>query len=105
MFSLILISKNALGGGSVLDLGVYNIQFCQFIFREEPKSIKATGTLNGDGVDLEMSAELKYSGNKVGKIRSSLIETLSNTAKIVGTKGTMTVSCDFIAFFMMCDLL
>lgn len=81
-----------MGGGSVLDLGVYNVQFCQFVFREEPTSIKATGKLNDDGVDLECQAVLNYGGNKVGKIRSSLIETLNNTAKIIGTKGTMIVS-------------
>lgn len=90
-FLAIFYRKKALGGGSVLDLGVYNVQFCQFVFRQEPKSIKATGKLNDDGVDLEMSAELNYGNNRVGKIRSSLIETLSNTAKIIGTKGTMIV--------------
>lgn len=79
-----------MGGGSVLELGVYPIQFTQFIFQNEPKSIKAKGTLNDDGIDLEMSAELNYDGNKVGEISSSGLVTPNNTAIIVGTKGTMT---------------
>lgn len=84
--------KKSLGGGSVLELGVYPIQFCQFIFREEPKSIKATGILNDDGIDLEMKAELNYGGNKIGKISSSGLVDPNNTATIIGTKGTMTVN-------------
>lgn len=80
-----------MGGGTVLDLGVYTIQFCQWIFQKEPVSIKATGTVNDDGVDMDVVAELHYGNNKVAKMRTSFLENLSNTAKIVGTKGTMTV--------------
>lgn len=82
----------ALGGGTVLDLGVYTTQFCQFVFEQEPISIKASGKLNDDGVDVEMTAELKYGNDRVARMRTSFLELLSNEAKIVGTKGTMTVS-------------
>lgn len=80
-----------LGGGTVLDMGVYTIQACQWVFQQEPKSIKATGILNDEGVDLEMSAELHYGDNKVAKIKTSALNQLSNAAKIVGTKGQITV--------------
>lgn len=80
-----------MGGGTVLDLGVYTTQFCQWIFREEPKSIKATGKLNEDGVDLEMSAELYYDNDKVAKMRTSATANYENVAKIIGTKGMMKV--------------
>lgn len=83
--------RRDLGGGSLLDLGIYAIIYCQFVFQQEPKSITATGTLNADGVDLEMSGELNYGNNKVGKIKSSVVKTLNNTAKIIGTKGQITV--------------
>lgn len=76
-----------------MDLGVYTIIYCQFVFRQEPVSIAATATLNEDGVDLEMSGEIRYGDNKVGKIKSSVVKTLSNSAKIIGTKGTITVNC------------
>lgn len=81
-----------MGGGSLLDLGIYAIIYCQFVFQQEPKSITATGTLNADGVDLEMSGELNYGNKKVGKIKSSVVKTLNNTAKIIGTKGQITVN-------------
>lgn len=83
--------KKALGGGTVMDLGVYAIQFCQFVFEQEPLSIQATGLLNDEGVDIEATAELKYGNNRVAKIKTSFLKTLSDDAKVVGTKGTMTV--------------
>lgn len=87
-----VIRRKDLGGGTVLDLGVYTTQFCQWIFREEPKSIKATGELNENGVDLSMEAELNYGDDKVARMRTSATETFENVAKIVGTNGTMTVN-------------
>lgn len=83
--------KMELGGGTILDMGVYAIQACQWVFQEEPKSIKATGILNDEGVDVDMSAELKYGENKVGRIKTSALHQLTNAAKIVGTKGQITV--------------
>lgn len=81
-----------MGGGTLLDLGVYTIQICQWAFEQEPKSIKATGKLNSEGVDSEMQAELSYGDNKVGRIITSGLRTQNNTAKIVGTKGTIEVN-------------
>lgn len=81
-----------MGGGTVLDLGVYTIQVCQWAFQSEPISIEATGILNKDGVDSEMTAELKYGDNKVGKIKTSGLKTQENRAIIVGSKGKMTVN-------------
>lgn len=83
--------KKDLGGGTVLDLGVYAIQFCQWIFQQVPKSITVTGTLNEEGVDDEVLAEISYGENKVGKFKISALSTLSNTAKVIGTKGQITV--------------
>lgn len=75
-----------------MDLGVYTIIYCQFVFQQEPLSVIATGALNKDGVDLEMCGEIRYADNKIGKIKSSVVKTLSNTAKIIGTKGQITVN-------------
>lgn len=83
--------KKELGGSTTADMGIYAIQLCQWIFQKVPKSVKAIGKLNEDGVDIEMIAELKYGDNKVGRVRSSLITTWPHEATIVGTKGTITV--------------
>lgn len=70
---------------------MYPIHLCQWVFQQEPKSIKATGILNDDGVDIEMNAELHYGDNKVGRVRSSITTTCPHEATIVGTKGTIKV--------------
>lgn len=87
-----------MGGGTTLDIGVYAIQFCQFVYEQEPISIQATGVLNDDEVDVEVIAELKYSNNGVAKIKTSFLERFSNEAKIVGTNGTMRVCLYFSIF-------
>ena len=52
-----------LGGGSVLDLGVYCVYFLQMIFQgQRPTSVKASGHLNKDQVDHSVSAVLTYPG-------------------------------------------
>lgn len=97
--------KKDLGGGTILDLAVYTIQICQWAFQQAPKSIKATGKLNNDGVDIEMTAEITYGNDKVGKIKTSAIETLSNTTKIAGTKGQITVNFTLLHFFVSFQLI
>lgn len=81
-----------MGGGTVLDLGVYTIQVSQWAFREPPKSIKATGELNEEGCDLAMKAELTYPNGGKSFIETSAKSVLDNTATIIGTKGQITVS-------------
>lgn len=85
------IRQKELGGGTVLDLGVYGIQLLQWVFRSAPTSIHATAKLNDEGVDVEVIAELAYGADRVGKLKTSALETLLNTATIIGTKGQITV--------------
>lgn len=73
-------------------MGVYSIQLCQWVFQKEPISIEATGILNDDGVDFESFVQLNYGDNNVGKIKTSVINTFVNGAKITGTNGTLTVN-------------
>lgn len=89
-----------MGGSATMEFGVYLLQFCQWVFQTEPKLVKATGTLNDDGVDFEMTAELSYGENKVAIIKTSSLKMLSNAGTIVGTNGTITVN-SVIFFFVL----
>lgn len=91
--------KKELGGGTVLDLGVYVIQLSQWVFQQAPKSIKASGTLNANGVDVDMQAEIQYGTDEVAHISTSALKKLSNTAIIRGTKGEITVTANFTRNF------
>lgn len=79
-----------LGGGTILDLGVYTLQFQQFIFDGiTPLKVIASGHLNDDGVDDSVSAILTYPDGKTAVISTSSLATLPNEAIVVGTKGTV----------------
>lgn len=80
-----------MGGGTILDLGVYTIQVALWCFREPPKEIHATGKLNEDGVDMEINATLVFSGNRKAIIKTSALGVLENKATVTGTKGSITV--------------
>lgn len=82
-------STKELGGGTVLDLGVYVIQLCQWCFGRPPTAIAATGQLNEDGCDVAMQAELTYSDGGSARIATSALQELTNVAVIRGTKGTI----------------
>lgn len=44
------VNKKELGGGTVLDLGVYSVFYSQLVMgQERPEKIVATGHLNDDG--------------------------------------------------------
>lgn len=82
------ITKKELGGGTILDLGIYCLQFACLVYGNEmPESIKASGVVNENGVDMSMSATLFYKGDRTATIMSHGLVTLPNEAYICGTKG------------------
>lgn len=84
------LDSKELGGGTILDLGVYTIQAALWAFREAPLEVTATGKLNTEGVDTEVEAVLKFT-NGVTHLKTSALEELDNTFTIKGTKGTIKV--------------
>lgn len=86
------VNKKSLGGGTILDLGVYCLQFLCMIFNNKmPHMIKATGFVNEDGVDVSTSTTLLYNENITATILTHSLVTLSNEACIYGEKGTIRV--------------
>lgn len=81
-----------LGGGTILDLGVYGLQFACMVFNNEmPHTIKASGCLNEEGVDVSTSTTLQYKGNRTATIVTHSLADMPNEAYIIGTKGTIHV--------------
>ncbi len=82
-----------LGGGGLLDLGVYPIAFSQMMLGENPTEIKAVGTINDTGVDSAVAVNLKYKDGAVARLFSSIEFTGSREAIIYGTDGTIKIPC------------
>ncbi|XP_070692990.1 trans-1,2-dihydrobenzene-1,2-diol dehydrogenase [Pempheris klunzingeri] len=84
--------QKELGGGAVLDLGIYCLQFiCMVYDGERPESVQATGVCLDTGVDETVVVSLRFSRNRLATFTCSMRVQLSNEAVIVGTKGTIRV--------------
>ncbi|KAL3284607.1 hypothetical protein HHI36_018761 [Cryptolaemus montrouzieri] len=86
------LTNKQFGGGAILDLGVYCLQFQQFVFRGfQPTKIVASGELTEHGVDATSSALISYPGGKLVSLTCSAEVKLSNEGIIYGTKGTIKI--------------
>ncbi|XP_058120625.1 trans-1,2-dihydrobenzene-1,2-diol dehydrogenase-like [Anopheles ziemanni] len=82
----------SLGGGTVLDLGVYTIQVCLWAFGgKAPTKILASGVTNEEGVDLEVTAELHFPGGGIARMKTSALKQLNNEAVVKGSKASITL--------------
>lgn len=79
-----------LGGGSLLDLGIYPV-FLSLLLLGKPNSVKAIGKLSPEGVDEACSILLHYKNGTHAVLESSLVSTLDIPAEIVGDKGIIKI--------------
>ncbi|KAF7287898.1 hypothetical protein GWI33_000245 [Rhynchophorus ferrugineus] len=86
------IKNKDLGGGAILDLGIYILQFQQFVFRGlKPVKVLASGHLNDGGVDDSASAILTYPNGKTAVVTCNATAQMTNEGVIIGTKGTIRI--------------
>lgn len=86
------LAERKMGGGALLDLGIYCLQFVFMVFNgERPESIQATGHCIDTGVDGTAVLVLKFSGNRLAICTCSITVMLTNDAVITGTKGNIKV--------------
>lgn len=82
-----------LGGGALLDLGVYPLAFAHWA-AGSPKQVHATGTLTATGVD-EMVSISGLSGRTVYAVQTGLGARSSVEAHVLGTRGKIDVDSWF----------
>lgn len=86
------LHKKELGGGSILDLGVYTVQLAQLVYGGDQPRVTASGHLGKEGCDESASISLTYSGGRTATLVTHSRVNLPNEAVIIGTKGTMKLS-------------
>ena len=79
-----------LGGGALLDLGVYVVSFAQMVLGT-PDSVTATGSRFETGVDAEASLLLGYADGRSATLMTSLRNALPGQARVYGTAGWIDV--------------
>ncbi len=80
----------ALGGGSLLDLGIYPV-FLAHLLLGKPSTIKSIGTLSPEGVDEACSVLLHFKSGQQAILESSLLAQTDMPAEITGEKGTIKI--------------
>jgi predicted dehydrogenase len=79
-----------LGGGSLLDIGIYPLFLCTQLLGR-PVRVTAAGSLSPTGSDETCHAVLQYEGGRSAVISSTLACQTSLTAEIAGTEGMIRI--------------
>lgn len=80
-----------LGGGALLDLGIYPLTFAQLIFDDFPQSVQTRAVLGRTGVDETSSYLLEFEGGKTAVLSASVRSASPHQGIIIGSKGYITV--------------
>ncbi len=79
-----------LGGGALLDLGVYVVSFAQMLLGT-PQRVVATGSVFPSGVDAEVGLLLGYDDGRAATLLASLRQAMPGQARVFGTAGWIDV--------------
>jgi predicted dehydrogenase len=84
------VFRHSLGGGSMLDLGVYPISFSQMLLGD-PVRVTTQGSLESSQVDAEFSMLLEFTEGRTATVMCSLHSPMPGHARIFGTQGWIDV--------------
>lgn len=76
----------ALGGGALLDLGVYPVHLATCLLGA-PDAVAAVASIGPTGVDLDTAVSLRWASGSVATAQASLTTWLPMTGVVVGTEG------------------
>jgi predicted dehydrogenase len=82
----------SLGGGALLDAGVYPVSFASMVFGgKRPRKISGTMTLGETGVDEESAALIEWGAHKTAFVSSAISLSTLNDLWIYGTEGSVNL--------------
>ncbi|MEU0968104.1 Gfo/Idh/MocA family oxidoreductase [Streptomyces sp. NPDC005917] len=84
----------ALGGGALLDLGVYPVSFAQLLLGE-PDGLSARAVLSEEGVDLQTGALLSWESGALATVHCSIVGGTGTTASVTGSLGRIDIPDGF----------
>lgn len=85
--------KKAMGGGPLMDLGVYPINAARYLFRDEPIEVTGIGINSGDPRFAEVhegaTGVLRFPGDRLAVFTCSFGAAAADAYQIVGTEGQL----------------
>jgi predicted dehydrogenase len=85
------ITDASLGGGALLDLGVYGLNFASMVLGNDVTNISAVSKMGDGGTDMQDSITLSYRDGQIAVITCSAMACGSNKAFIYGSNGHIEV--------------
>lgn len=79
-----------MAGGSLLDVGIYGLNFAAIFLGDNPESITSFSDVV-DGVDLQTNVLIKYPNGAIASVSSAINVTKPETGYIYGTKGSIAL--------------
>ncbi len=84
----------AMGGGALLDVGVYGVNLARWMFRAEPESVYAYAVYGETGIDLTTVGVLRFPGGRIATIEASFATAHQQAISLIGTAGTVEIAHD-----------
>ena len=81
----------ALGGGGLLDVGIYPISYAAMIFDSQPATISSRARIGETGVDEQAAMVFGYDGGQLALISCGIRIRTPHEAKILGTDGMIRI--------------
>ena len=82
----------ALGGGGLLDIGIYPISYAAMIFDSQPATISSQARIGVTGVDEQAAMIFGYDGGQLALISCGVRIKTPHEAKILGTDGMISIA-------------
>ncbi len=86
--------QNKLGGGSLLDIGIYTI-YLSLLLLGRPKKISANATITLEGIDTTCSMLMDFKNKETASLSSSIEHATPTEARIYGSKGIIHLQKPF----------
>ncbi|MFW6270599.1 MAG: Gfo/Idh/MocA family protein, partial [Bacillota bacterium] len=80
-----------LGGGALLDVGVYTVSLASLIFKEQPEQIEVVSDIGRTGVDEQTGILLGYSEGEIAQLFCAATTDTRDEARIIGTEGSIYI--------------
>ncbi len=95
--------RSDLGGGALLDLGVYPVNFALMVFGDDYAEVSAEAVLSGQGVDLQNSITWKWKDGRMAVLHSNMQALTDRRGIIYGDKGYIQVeninNCEAVSVY------
>ncbi|MCL4258224.1 MAG: Gfo/Idh/MocA family oxidoreductase [Anaerolineales bacterium] len=84
----------ALGGGALLDLGIYPVSFASLVFGAQPHEVVSVAKLAPTGVDTRFSAIFHYASGATAQLAAGFDGRMRHDVMLLGSEGNIRIEMD-----------